>query len=116
MNRILFTALLLGATVGLGGCKFLKKKAPEEAPTAAAAPSAAPVVAPVEPPPVVEPVAPVAAVEPPVDETTVPAPQDFEDEAFEKVTPANFKAELARLNKEIAPPAAAARVPVVTAP
>jgi hypothetical protein len=39
----------------------------------------------------------------------VPAPQDFEDEAFEKVTTANFKAELARLNKEIsAPPAAAA--------
>ena len=31
-QRILFPALLLGATVALGGCKFLKKKAPEEAP------------------------------------------------------------------------------------
>jgi hypothetical protein len=45
--------------------------------------------------------APVVAAEPPLDEATIPAPQDFEDEAFEKVTPANFKAELARLNKEI---------------
>ena len=99
-QRILFPALLLGASVALGGCKFLKKKAPEEAPSVAAAPaSAAPVVAAVTPPPAPE-AAPVAAA-PPLDETTIPAPQDFEDEAFEKVTPANFKAELARLNKEI---------------
>jgi hypothetical protein len=46
-------------------------------------------------------VAPVVPAEPPLDEATIPAPQDFEDEAFEKVTPANFKTELARLNKEI---------------
>lgn len=107
MNRALFTALLLGATVGLGGCKFLKKKAPEEAPSAAATPSAAPAPVAVTPPAAPEPAAPVAAVEPPIDEASVPAPQDFEDEAFEKVTTANFKAELARLNKEIAAPAAA---------
>lgn len=107
MNRLLFGALVLGATVGLGGCKFLKKKAPEEAPSAAPALSAAPAPVAVAPPPVAEPVAPVAAVEPPLDEASVPAPQDFEDEAFEKVTPANFKAEFAKLNKEIsAPPAA----------
>ena len=99
-QRLLFPALLLGATVALGGCKFLKKKAPEEAPAVAAAPaSAGPVVAPVAPVPEV--VAPVVAAEPPLDEATIPAPQDFEDEAFEKVTTANFKAELARLNKEI---------------
>ena len=99
-QRILFPALLLGASVALGGCKFLKKKAPEEAPSVAAAPaSAAPIVAAVTPPPAPE-AAPVAAA-PPLDETTIPAPQDFEDEAFEKVTPANFKVELARLNKEI---------------
>jgi hypothetical protein len=98
-QRILFPALLLGATVALGGCKFLKKKAPEEAPSVAAAPaSAAPIAAPVTPAPEA---APVVAAAPPLDETTIPAPQDFEDEAFEKVTPANFKAELARLNKEI---------------
>jgi hypothetical protein len=99
-QRLVFPALLLGATVALGGCKFLKKKAPEEAPSVAAAPaSAAPLAAPVAPPPEVA--APVVAAAPPLDETTIPAPQDFEDEAFEKVTPANFKAELARLNKEI---------------
>ena len=80
-QRILFPALLLGATVALGGCKFLKKKAPEEAPSVAAAPaSVAP--APVAPPPAPEVAAPVVAAEPPLDEATIPAPQDFEDEAF----------------------------------
>jgi hypothetical protein len=97
-QRLLFPALLLGATVALGGCKFLKKKAPEEAPAVAAAPTS-PAPAPVAPVP--EGVAPVVAAEPPLDDATIPAAQDFEDEAFEKVTTANFKAELARLNKEI---------------
>jgi hypothetical protein len=104
-HRFLLTALLL-ASVTLGGCKFLKKKAPDEgAPTAAATPSAAPVAV-TAPPRTLEAAPPVAAAYPPVDETSVPAPQDFEDEAFEKVTPANFKTELARLNKEITAPAA----------
>lgn len=110
MNRLLFGTLVLGAlsATSLSGCKFLKKKAPEEAPSAAAVPSAAPAPVALTPPPAPEPAAPVAAVEPPLDEASVPAPQDFEDEAFEKVTTANFKAEFARLNKEIsAPPAAA---------
>jgi hypothetical protein len=93
-QRIWLTALLLGATLGLGGCKLLKKKTPDPEPVAAVS------VTPAAPAPVAPP-APVAAAEPLVDEATVPAPQDFEDEAFEKVTPANFKAELARLNKEI---------------
>jgi len=93
-QRLLLPALLLGATVALGGCKFLKKKAPEEAPSVAAAPaSAAPAVTP--------PAAPEVVAAPPLDEAAIPAPQDFEDEAFEKVTPANFKTELARLNNEI---------------
>jgi hypothetical protein len=35
------------------------------------------------------------------DETTVPASQDYEEEAQEKVTSANFKAELAKLKKDI---------------
>ncbi len=105
-QRIAFTAVLLGAALGLGGCKFLKKKTPDPEPVAAAASAAtAPLVA-APAPSYAAPVAPVAAVEPPLDENAVPAPQDFEDEAFEKVTTANFKAELARLNKEIAAPAA----------
>lgn len=103
-QRIVFAALLLSTAVGLGGCKFLKKKAPDAEPTAAAAPSAAPPAPAVAPVPAAPEAAPVAAL-PPLDEATVPAPQDFEDEAFEKVTTANFKAELARLNKEITAPA-----------
>lgn len=106
---VVCTLLLALASTSLGGCKFLKKKAPEEAaPTAAAAPSAPPATA-LAPTPAPEVAAPVAAAYPPVDEASVPAPEDFEDEAFEKVTPANFKAELARLNKEITTPAAPAK-------
>jgi hypothetical protein len=111
-QRMLFTGALLGACVALGGCKFLKKKAPEDAPSVAAAPaSAAPVAAAAPTPAATELAAPVAAAYPAVDEASVPAPQDFEDEAFEKVTSANFKTELARLNKEITAPAAAATAP-----
>jgi hypothetical protein len=46
----------------------------------------------------VEAAAPQAAA---ADETAVPASQDFEEEAQEKVTSANFKAELAKLRKDI---------------
>lgn len=95
------TPLLLGTFVVLGGCGILKKKAPSAEPSATAAVvSAAPVAPPVVAPPPAE-TAPVAVAAPAIDEATVPAPQDFEDEAFEKVTTANFKTELARLTKEI---------------
>jgi hypothetical protein len=97
--RQLLTPVLLGAVVCLGGCGILKKKTGTE-PSATVAASAAPIVA---PPPVVAPppaeTAPVAVAA--IDEAAVPAPQDFEDEAFEKVTTANFKTELQRLTKEI---------------
>lgn len=112
MNQrlVVSTVLLALASTSLGGCKFLKKKAPEEAaPTAAAAPSTPPATALAPTPPPEVAAAPVAAAYPPVDEASVPAPEDFEDEAFEKVTTANFKAELARLNKEITAPAAPAK-------
>jgi hypothetical protein len=92
----------LGATLVLSGCGLLKKKAPSEATSATpvAVASVAPVAPPVTPPPAEA--APVAVAPPAaLDEATVPAPQDFEDEAFEKVTSANFKAELQRLTKEI---------------
>ena len=99
-HRLLVPALAL---VLLSGCGILKKKTPEAAPSAAVVASAAPptVPAPVATPEPAAPVAPVAAAEPPLDEAAIPAPQDFEDEAFSKVTAANFKAELAKLNKEI---------------
>ena len=99
-NHQLATAVL-GLTFALGGCGLLKKKTPSGADSAApVVASAAPVSPPVTPPPPeVAPVASVAA--PAVDAAAVPAPQDFEDEAFEKVTQANFKTELQRLTKEI---------------
>lgn len=98
--RRLTTLVLLGSTLSLAGCGLLKKKTPEPAASVAVTPSAAPTTPLVAPPPEPAPVAPVVAL----DEATVPAPQDFEDEAFEKVTTANFKTELARLTKEITKP------------
>ena len=40
-QRLVFTALFLSTTVGLGGCKFLKKKTPDAAPSVAAAAASA---------------------------------------------------------------------------
>jgi hypothetical protein len=88
-----FAALVLG-TLLIAGCGILKKKQPE--PVASAAPAAA------TPPLVATPVAP-AVPEPPVTvaDESVPAPEDFEDEAFEKVSDKTYKAELAGLKKEL---------------
>jgi len=97
--RPFYALLLLSSLAELGGCKdLLKKKDSEPAPSAlpAAAPSA--VLAPLLPAPAPLPEAPAAAV----DEKAVPTPQDFEDEAFEKVTAANFKAQFATLKTAIA--------------
>lgn len=88
-------ALVLG-TLLVAGCGILKKKQPE--PVASAAPAAP------APPPLAAPVTPPAAVpEPPVTvaDESVPAPEDFEDEAFEKVSDKTYKAELAGLKKEL---------------
>jgi len=98
MSRSSLTTLLLATSVALGGCGILKKKT-DAAPSATVA-----TTAPLAPPPAAPPPAETAAVAvaaPAIDEATVPAPQDFEDEAFEKVTTANFKTELTRLTKEI---------------
>lgn len=91
--------VLVGAlAVSLFGCKsLLKKRVPVTAPSDSAPVAVAPPPPPATPAPV-EPAAPTAAA----DDDSVPAPEDFEDEAFEKVTQANFKAEFARLQKEVA--------------
>jgi hypothetical protein len=84
-------ALVLGALV-LSGCGVLKKKQPEPA----ASTTSTPLVA--------APAAPAVAVpEPPVTvaDESVPAPEDFEDEAFEKISDKTYKAELASLKKEV---------------
>jgi hypothetical protein len=94
VQSLLTLGLLLGVLLG---CGLLKKK-----PDPAASASAAVVVAP-PPPPAVS----VAAVNtappepPPVPDESVPTAEDFEDEAFEKVTDKAYKAEVDALKKEI---------------
>ena len=94
--RPVYALLLLSSLAELGGCKDLLKKKDSEP-----APSAAPVAVPpavIAPLPTTAPEVPAAAA---VDEKAVPTPQDFEDEAFEKVTAANFKAQFATLKTAI---------------
>jgi hypothetical protein len=87
LARVIVCVLLVSL---LGGCRSLFKKRESGATSAVPVATAAPVV----------PAAPVAAA-PVVDDGAIPAPQDFEDEAFDKVTAGNYKAELARLKREI---------------
>ena len=101
--RPLFALVLLSSLAELGGCKgLLKKKDPDPAPSAAPVVTAPPaVIAPL--PEVTASAAPVAAVvaPPALDENSIPTPQDFEDEAFEKVTAANFKTQFTTLKTAI---------------
>ena len=79
----------------LTGCGMLKKKQAEPAASATAAavaPAATPAPTPLAPPP--EPEVAVA-------DEAIAAPEDFEDEAFEKVSDKTYKAELDGLKKEI---------------
>ena len=86
------------AALFVGGCGMLKKKQPDPAPSATVAVQA--------PAPVVTPVAPIPSVVPAEPEVTVAdeavaTPEDFEDDAFEKVSDKTYKAELDTLKKEI---------------
>jgi hypothetical protein len=98
MNKLNALAVLVLGTSLLAGCGILKKKQAEETPSTAATAAAVPTT-----PAVVAPVAPVAAPEPTVTvaDESVPAPEDFEDEAFEKVSDKTYKNELAGLKKEL---------------
>jgi hypothetical protein len=90
------SAIVLGLALvafSVGGCKgLLKKREPDpsasQVPAAPALPVATPAPAPVEPP------------KTPSDDG-IPTPEDFEDEAFEKVTAATYTTELERLKKDI---------------
>ena len=97
--RPFYALLLLSSLAELGGCKDLLKKRDSDP-----APSAAPVAVPpavIAPLPTTPPVPEAPAAPLAVDEKAVPTPQDFEDEAFEKVTAANFKAQFATLKAAI---------------
>jgi hypothetical protein len=92
-RRLIAISGLLALSVGLGGCRLLKKKSD-------AAPSATVVAAPVAPPPAtVAPIASEAAAATALVEP--PAPEDFEEEAFEKITEENFETELTNFEKEL---------------
>jgi hypothetical protein len=78
-SELLRVTLAFGLACSLVGCRSLfKKEAPPAEEVDAGAPQAAQ-----------------------ADESAIPTTQDFEEEAQEKVTNANLKAELARLKKEI---------------
>ncbi len=85
--------LVLGAVL-LSGCGVLKKKQPE----ADASASAPLVAAPATPAPAAPAIVPAEVT---VADESVPAPEDFEDEAFEKVSDKTYKAELAGMKKEL---------------
>ena len=95
MKQAALFVFVLSLALPSVGCKSLlrKRQATDESPSATATVVAAPPVAAAPPAP------PVAA--PTVD---VPTPEDFEDEAFEKITAQNFQAEFTRLKKEIEKP------------
>jgi uncharacterized iron-regulated membrane protein len=96
-------SLLVGFALAIGalaGCKGILKKRTDVTPSAtvAAAASSAPnVTAPSAVAAAAETAPPPAAL----DENAVPTPEDFEEEAAEKVTAKNFKTELAQLKKDI---------------
>lgn len=86
-------ALAFGVCAALvSGCGILKKRQQDPAPSATQVAEPAP--PPVEPPPA-------APVEVTVADEAIATPEDFEDEAFEKVTDKTYKAELDTLKKEI---------------
>jgi hypothetical protein len=99
--RPVYALILLSCLAELGACKgLLKKKDPDPAPAASVVAAPPAVVAPALPTAAAVPEpAPVAAA---VDESTIPASQDFEDEAFATVTTANFKAQFTTLKTAIA--------------
>jgi hypothetical protein len=100
MNKLTFALLLTVMVAPLGGCKNLlkKRKESEVASASAAPPPSPPPVATIAPPP-----ATTVAQTPPPPPEDAPTPEDFEDAAFEKITAANFEAELARIKKEVGP-------------
>jgi hypothetical protein len=90
MSARLLLACALVLSVGLGSCRFLKKK--EDSAPAATVTAAPPPVAPAPPPVASTTVAPVA---------DPPTTEDYEEEAFEKITAENFEGELTKLEKEL---------------
>ncbi|HET9956216.1 MAG TPA: hypothetical protein VFQ61_17030 [Polyangiaceae bacterium] len=100
-------ATLVAIAFASSGCRgLLKKRAPVEGASATPSTTTAPLASaplptapsPTAPLPSVPPAATAAAV---TQDADLPTPQDFEEDAFEKITAKNLQAELTRLSKEI---------------
>jgi len=91
------TLVFVAGILALGGCGMLKKKQPDPAASAAAPVAAAPLA----PAPATAVPAAAPAPEATVADDAIAAPEDFEDEAFEKVSDKTYKAELDSLKKDI---------------
>jgi hypothetical protein len=87
------------AAVLLGGCGILKKKQTDATPSATATAQTAATVATTAPTALTPPPEPDTAAA--VADEAIAAPEDFEDEAFEKVSDKTYKTELDGLKKEI---------------
>lgn len=108
-QKAIWFGAALTLVFGAGGCRKLLKRGSSEAPaeSVVVAPPPPPAPPPAPPPPAIPPAvdaepAPsgsAALVE--VPDEAVPAPEDFEDEAFEKVTATNFRTELTTLKTDI---------------
>lgn len=96
MARSASTLLMIALAVALGGCGMLKKKQTDAAPSASQAvlQPPPPAASPTAPPPNPEPVLAVA-------DEAIATPEDFEDEAFTKISDKTYKVELEALKKEI---------------
>lgn len=85
MKGALWFAAALVMSLGFG-CKD-KVTPASETPPGTTAPAPAP--------------APVAVAEPPLDPSTIPVPEDFEDEAEKSISSKNLNEELDKLEREI---------------
>lgn len=97
--KLVSLVLLVAFAGSASGCNLVKgliKKKEDPAAAASAAASA--------PPATVAPATEPTATAPAIADEAIPSPEDFEEEAFEKVSPGNYQAELAKIKKEIQKP------------
>lgn len=95
-SRVLLTATALALALASSGCRFLKKKPAPAASTTAAATAATAAAASTAQ-------APAASAEPAADlpDDAIATTEDFEEEAFAKISDKTYKTDLESLKREI---------------